>query len=90
VYSQGALSRAHPIQFAHSNSTTITQRFPEERKRIKSPMIANFNHNHQKIFGASWKAVVLAFPIIWGENVGRGDTTEHRTYPCTQVQLSWT
>jgi hypothetical protein len=50
-------------------------------------MIANFNHNHQKIFGASWKAVVLAFPVVWGKKVGRGDTTERRTYPCTQVRL---
>jgi hypothetical protein len=37
-------------------------------------MIANFNHN-QKIFGASWKAVVLAFPVVWGKKVGRVDTT---------------
>jgi hypothetical protein len=50
-------------------------------------MIANFNHNHQKIFGASWKAVVLAFPVVRGEKVGRGDTTERRTYPCTQVHF---
>jgi hypothetical protein len=50
-------------------------------------MIANFNHSHQKIFGASWKAVVLAFPVVWGKKVGRGDTTERRTYPCTQVHL---
>jgi hypothetical protein len=49
-------------------------------------MIANFNHNHQKIFGASWKAVILAFPVVWGKKVGRGGTTERRTYPCTQVQ----
>jgi hypothetical protein len=50
-------------------------------------MIANFNHNHQKIFGASWKAVVLAFPVVWGKKVGRGDTTDRRTYPCTQVHV---
>jgi hypothetical protein len=49
-------------------------------------MIANFNHNHQKIFGASWKAVILAFPVVWGKKVGRGGTTERRTYPCTQVR----
>jgi hypothetical protein len=52
-------------------------------------MIANFNHNHQKIFGASWKAVVVAFPVVWGKKVGRGDTTECRTYPCTQVQFGF-
>jgi hypothetical protein len=51
-------------------------------------MIANFNHNHQKILGASWKAVVLAFPVVWGKKVGCGDTTERRTYPCTQVHTS--
>jgi hypothetical protein len=33
-------------------------------------MIANFNYNHQKIFGASWKAVVLAFPVVWGKKSG--------------------
>jgi hypothetical protein len=33
-------------------------------------MIANFNHNHQKIFGVSWKAVVLAFPVVWGKKSG--------------------
>jgi hypothetical protein len=49
-------------------------------------MIANFNHNHQKIFGASWKAVVLAFPVVWRGKVRRGDTTERRTYPFTLVQ----
>jgi hypothetical protein len=48
-------------------------------------MIANFNYNQQKIFGASWKAVVLVFPVVWWEKVGHGDTTEHQTYPCTQV-----
>jgi hypothetical protein len=31
--------------------------------------------------------VVLAFPVVWGKKVGRGGTTEHRSYPCTQVQL---
>jgi hypothetical protein len=33
-------------------------------------MIANFNHNHPKIFDASWKAVVLAFPVVWGKKSG--------------------
>jgi hypothetical protein len=49
-------------------------------------MIANFNHNRQKIFGGSSKAVVLAFPGVWGKKVGCGDTTERRTYSCTQIQ----
>jgi hypothetical protein len=33
-------------------------------------MIANVNHNHQQIFGASWKAVVLAFSVVWGKKSG--------------------
>jgi hypothetical protein len=33
-------------------------------------MIANFNHNHQKIFGASWEAVILHFLLYGGKRSG--------------------